>query len=146
MKKKYDFLRENVYNGTIKIMEVIMENLKFTENHEWVRVEGDIAYIGISDYAQNAMGDVVFVELPELESSSEKGESFATVESVKAVSDIYSPVSGEVVEINETLEDEPGLVNDSPYENGWICAIKLSDISELDQLMSNEDYTKFIEN
>lgn len=121
-----------------------MENLRFTKNHEWLRVEGNTAYVGISDYAQHAMGDVVFVELPELDASFSQDDNIATIESVKAVSDVFSPVSGKVVKVNEDLEDEPAAINESPYDKGWIFAIELDDPSQTDSLMSNSDYEEFI--
>ena len=121
-----------------------MENLKFTKNHEWVRVEDGKAYIGISDYAQHSMGDVVFVELPEVDAAFKQDDGIATIESVKAVSDVYSPLSGKVVEINESLEDDPALINSDPYGDGWIFAIELDDAGQLDSLMASADYEEFI--
>ncbi|AMP21382.1 glycine cleavage system protein H [endosymbiont 'TC1' of Trimyema compressum] len=121
-----------------------MENLKFTKNHEWVRVEGDKAVIGISDYAQHAMGDVVFVELPEVDASFKQDEGIATIESVKAVSDVYAPISGKVIEVNEKLEDEPALINEDAYGEGWVYAVEIENVSELDNLMSNSEYEEFI--
>lgn len=121
-----------------------MENLKFTKNHEWVRVDGGKAYVGISDYAQHSMGDVVFVELPEVDATFKQDDGIATIESVKAVSDVYSPLSGKVVEINEALEDDPALINSDPYGDGWIFAIELDDEGQLDSLMANADYEEFI--
>lgn len=121
-----------------------MGNLRFTKNHEWLRVDGNKAYVGISDYAQHAMGDVVFVELPELDASFKQDDNIATIESVKAVSDVYSPVSGKVVEVNEALEDEPATVNEDPYGKGWIFALELEDASQADSLMSESDYEEFI--
>ncbi|MBM7035193.1 glycine cleavage system protein GcvH [Vibrio ulleungensis] len=120
--------------------------LKFTESHEWVRDNGDgTVTIGISDHAQGLLGDVVFVDLPDVEDEVEAGESFSLVESVKAASDIYAPVTGEIVEINEELEDSPELINEEPYETGWIAKVKLSDASELDGLKTAEDYLNSIE-
>ncbi len=121
------------------------EDLKYTEEHEWVLVEEDIATIGITDFAQDALGDVVFVELPEEGAAVESGKSFGVVESVKAVSDIYAAVSGEVVEVNEELPDTPELVNTSPYEDGWMVKIKLSDTAELDDLLDADGYKSFVE-
>ena len=121
------------------------EELKYTEEHEWVLVEDDVATVGITDFAQDALGDVVFVELPEDGTTIEAGKSFGVVESVKAVSDIYAPVSGEIVEVNEELPDTPELVNTSPYEDGWMVKIKLSDPSELDDLMDADGYKAFVE-
>lgn len=117
------------------------KTLKFTASHEWVRDNGDGSVtIGISEHAQQMLGDVVFVELPEENSDVEAGESFSLVESVKAASDIYSPVSGTIIEINEELSDNPELINDEPYEGGWIAKIELSEPEQLDDLISAEDY------
>lgn len=121
------------------------ENLKYTKDHEYVRVEGNKAYVGITFHAQDQLGDVVFVELPEVDSEIKKGEVLATVESVKAVSDVYAPVSGIVVEVNDILTDSPETINNDPYGEGWLCAIELSDVSELDDLMSSDDYQKLVE-
>ena len=118
----------------------IPENAKYTKDHEWARIEGDIVAIGINDYAQDQLGEVVFVELPEIGDSFEKGDEFGTVESVKAVSEIYMPVSGEVIELNESLEDSPELVNTDPYEDGWIIKVKPADVSEMDKLMDRTAY------
>lgn len=115
--------------------------LKFTETHEWVLDNGDgTITMGISDQAQTQLGDVVFVDLPDVGDAAEAGEAFSLVESVKAASDLYAPVSGEIIEINEDLEDSPELINESPYSAGWIVKIKLSDAAELDELLSFEDY------
>jgi len=116
-------------------------NLKFTESHEWVLDNGDgTITMGISNQAQQLLGDVVFVDLPDVGDETEAGEAFSLVESVKAASDLYAPVTGEVIEINEELEDSPELVNESPYSAGWIVKIKLADAGELDNLLSSEDY------
>ncbi|MDV6250308.1 glycine cleavage system protein GcvH [Vibrio sp. EA2] len=124
-----------------------MDNtLKFAESHEWVRDNGDgTVTIGISEHAQEMLGDVVFVDLPDVEDEIEAGDSFSLVESVKAASDIYAPISGEVVEINEELEDSPELINEEPYEGGWIVKVKMSDPSELDNLKDAEEYLNSIE-
>ncbi|UTV29919.1 glycine cleavage system protein GcvH [Photobacterium atrarenae] len=123
-----------------------MENLKFAESHEWVRDNGDgTVTMGISDHAQGLLGDVVFVDLPEVGDSTEAGESFSLVESVKAASDIYAPVTGEIVEINEELEDSPELINEEPYEGGWIAKIKVEDVEELSKLIDGEKYLASIE-
>lgn len=119
----------------------IPEDLQYTNSHEWVRIEGDTATIGITDHAQDELGDVVFVELPEEGDTFDAGESFGTVESVKAVSDLYTPVGGEVVEVNSTLEDAPEKINDDPYGEGWI--VKLSTSEEAD-LLSPEEYEKVV--
>ena len=122
------------------------KTLKFTDSHEWVRDNGDgTATIGISEHAQEMLGEVVFVDLPDVEDEVEAGESFSLVESVKAASDIYSPITGEVVEINEELEDSPELINEEPYEGGWIVKVKLSDPYELDDLKDAEEYLSSIE-
>lgn len=121
------------------------EELKYTEEHEWVLIEDDIATVGITDFAQDALGDVVFVELPEEGASAEAGKSFGVVESVKAVSDIYAPITGEIVEVNEELPDTPEMVNSSPYEDGWMIKIKIADPAELDDLLDAEAYREFVE-
>jgi len=121
------------------------EDLKYTEEHEWVLVEDDTVTVGITDFAQDALGDVVFVELPEEDATVETGKSFGVVESVKAVSDIYAPVSGEVVEVNEELPDTPELVNSSPYEDGWMIKIRMSNPDELDDLLDADAYKAFVE-
>ncbi|MBA3390372.1 MAG: glycine cleavage system protein GcvH [Actinomycetota bacterium] len=120
----------------------VPENLQYTRSHEWVRVEDDVATIGITDHAQEELGDVVFVELPEAGATFEAGDSFGAVESVKAVSDLYAPVSGEVVEINSALEDAPEKINDDPYGEGWILKLRASDTGGL---LSASDYEKVIE-
>jgi len=124
-----------------------MENtLKFAESHEWVRDNGDgTITMGISNHAQGLLGDVVFVDLPDVGDSIEAGETFSLVESVKAASDIYAPVTGEIVEINEELEDSPELVNEEPYEGGWIAKIKISDVEELAKLTAGDKYLESIE-
>ncbi len=122
-----------------------MSDLKYTEDHEWVRVDGDVAVIGISDYAQGQLGDVVFVELPETGKQMAKGDEAAVIESVKAASEVYAPVSGEVVEVNEPLNDTPNLVNEAPTGNGWFLKIRLGDPSEIDGLMDEAAYQKFVE-
>ena len=120
----------------------VPEELQYTKSHEWVRTEGDTATIGITDHAQDELGDVVFVELPEVGTTFDAGDSFGTVESVKAVSDLYTPVGGEVVEVNETLNDQPEKINEDPYGEGWI--VKLSTSGEGD-LLSASDYEQFLE-
>ncbi len=121
------------------------EELKYTKEHEWVRIEGDIATIGITDYAQGELGDVVFVELPEVGTSVTRTESFGTIEAVKTVADLYAPVSGEVVEINPQIESDPDIINSDPYGEGWFLKIKMSDMSEADNLLSYGDYTPLTE-
>ncbi|WP_305404717.1 glycine cleavage system protein GcvH [Photobacterium leiognathi] len=120
--------------------------LKFTSSHEWVRDNGDgTVTVGISEHAQGLLGDVVFVDLPEIGDTTDAGDAFSLVESVKAASDIYAPITGEVVAINEDLEDSPELVNDEPYEGGWIATIKLSDSDELAELIDAKAYLASIE-
>ncbi len=121
-----------------------MSNTKYTEDHEYIRLDGDIATIGITDFAQSQLGDVVFVELPEVGASFEQGEDAAVVESVKAASEIYAPVSGEIVEVNTGLEDEPTGVNSDPMGNGWFMKIKLSKASEFDALMDEDAYKALV--
>jgi glycine cleavage system H protein len=116
---------------------------RYTKTHEWIRVEGDEAYVGISDYAQQQLSDVVFVEMPEVGDSFEKGEVFGVVESVKAASDVYLPVAGEILEINEELEDSPDLVNRDPYGDGWFVKFVIEDHEELDTLMDADAYQQF---
>ena len=123
-------------------MAKFTEGLYYSESHEYVRVEGEFAYIGITDYAQNALGNVVYVDLPEVDDEIEAGEDFGAVESVKAASDLTSPVSGVVVEINEALEDEPELINKDAFAN-WIMKVKLTDTTELDNLMDAKAYEAF---
>ena len=122
-----------------------MENpkeLKYTKEHEWIKVENDAATIGITDFAQEALTDIVFVELPEIGKKVEQLKTVATIESVKSVSDIYSPVSGEVIEVNEQLKEHPEIINNDPYGKGWLFKIKLADKNELNKLMSSEEYAK----
>jgi glycine cleavage system H protein len=121
-----------------------MTSVKYTKEHEWVRVEGDIGTIGITDYAQEQLGDVVFVEVPQVGRKVAKGEACAVVESVKAASDIFAPLSGEVVEANPALADAPGDVNAEPMGKGWFFKLKLADQSELDGLMGEADYGAFV--
>ncbi|MBD1571229.1 MULTISPECIES: glycine cleavage system protein GcvH [Aliivibrio] len=122
------------------------KDLKFTASHEWVRDNGDgTVTVGISDHAQGLLGDVVFVDLPDVDDEVTAGEGFSLVESVKAASDIYSPVTGVIVEINEELEDNPEQVNEEPYESGWIARIKLSDSSELESLIPSDTYLESLD-
>lgn len=116
----------------------------YTQEHEWIDVSGDVGTVGITDYAQGQLGDIVFVELPEEGATLEKGDEAAVVESVKAASDIYSPVSGEVVEVNDALNTEPALVNSDAEEDGWFFRLTLTDASELDDLMDEAAYKKFV--
>ena len=126
-------------------MSEVPEELRYTKEHEWIRVKGDLVVIGVTDYAQNALTDVVWVELPELGAVVGSMDSFASVESVKSVSEIYAPISGEVIEINEVLEDSPELINEDPYGKGWICKMSISDNSELASLLYATTYRGLIE-
>jgi glycine cleavage system H protein len=123
----------------------IPENLKYSNDHEWLRVEGDEAFIGITDFAQKELGDIVFVEVETVDEALEKEEVFGTIEAVKTVSDLLMPVEGTVVELNEKLEDEPELINKDPYNEGWIIKIKLADPSELDDMLDAAGYKALIE-
>ena len=125
-------------------MAKVLEGLYYSESHEYVRVEGDFGFIGITDYAQNALGNVVYVDMPEVDDEVSAGEEFGAVESVKAASDLMSPVTGVVVEVNEALDDQPELINQDAYEN-WIIKVKISDKSELDDLMDAKAYAAFCE-
>ena len=125
-------------------MAKVLEGLYYSESHEYVRVEGDFGYIGITDYAQNALGNVVYVDMPDVDDEVSAGEEFGAVESVKAASDLMSPVTGVVVEVNEALEDQPELINQDAYEN-WIIKVEISDKSELDSLMDAKAYAAFCE-
>ena len=122
----------------------IPKNLKYTNDHEWIKVDGEIATIGITDFAQGELGDIVYVEVDTLEETLDKEEVFGTVEAVKTVSDLFMPISGEILEFNESLETNPEKVNDNPYEDGWMIKIKISDASELEELLSPEDYENTI--
>lgn len=122
---------------------ILKDDIKYSDQHEWVGI-GDVVAVGVTDYAQDQLGDIVFVELPEVGDSFEKGDECATLESVKAVSEMYAPVSGEVVEVNEDLEDEPGLINEDSYSKGWIFKIKLSDPEELKTLMDKGAYIEML--
>lgn len=119
-------------------------NLKYTKDHEWIRVEGGFGWIGITDYAQSELGDVVFVELPAVGTKLQRGKSFGTIEAVKAVSDLYAPVGGEVVELNKKVQETPEVVNKEPYEGGWMLKVKIDDSSDLGSLMDAESYRKLI--
>ena len=119
----------------------VPEQLKYSEDHEWAKVDGSRVTIGITDFAQGELGDIVFVELPEVGDTIQFGDPFGSVESVKTVSELYAPVSGKVVEVNTALVDSPEKVNESPYEDGWMVVVELSDDSELDQLWTAEKYT-----
>ena len=120
------------------------DNLKYSNDHEWIRLESDEAYIGITDYAQGELGEIVFIDVDTVGESLKQGEVFGSIEAVKTVSDLMIPASGEVLELNAALEDHPELVNNSPYEEGWIIKVKLSNPAELDGLMSAAEYKTFI--
>lgn len=124
-------------------MTKVIEGLYYSESHEFVKVEGEFAYIGITDFAQSQLGNIVYVDFPEVDDDIEKDDDFGAIESVKAASDLLSPVSGTVVEVNEKLEDEPELLNVNPYDN-WIVKVKLTDEKELEDLMNAEAYKEFI--
>lgn len=119
-------------------------NLKYTKEHEWIRIEGDVAYVGITDYAQSELGEIVFVEVETVGETLKEGEVFGTVEAVKTVSDLYLPIDGEILEFNESLMDAPELVNDDPYNEGWMVKIAVSDATQLDNLLSAADYEALI--
>jgi len=119
--------------------------LRYSNDHEWVSRDGTTVRVGITDYAQDALGDVVFVQLPQVGSKVSAGDTFGEVESTKSVSDVYAPISGTIVAVNETLADNPGLLNDDPYGDGWLCTIEPSDVSELDSLLTAEGYRILVE-
>ena len=123
----------------------IPKELKYTKEHEWVSVDSDIATIGITDYAQGQLGDIVFVELPEVQSHVSQDDTFGVVEAVKTVADLFAPVSGNITEINTDLEESPDLINSDPYGAGWIIKVAIDDLEEYDNLMSSDDYNGFIE-
>ncbi|MFA5418089.1 MAG: glycine cleavage system protein GcvH [Bacteroidales bacterium] len=123
----------------------IPKNLLYTEDHEWLRVEGNEAFVGVTDFAQKELGDVVFVEVETLDETLDKADAFGTIEAVKTVSDMFMPVGGTVLELNELLEDEPETINKDPYGKGWIIKISISDASELDQLLDADAYKALIE-
>ena len=120
------------------------ENLKYTKEHEWVSIEGDVATIGITEFAQSELGDIVFVEIETEGENLDQNEVFGTIEAVKTVSDLFMPITGEIIAINADLEDAPESVNESPYENGWMVKIKASDLSQIDDLMDASAYKSFI--
>ncbi len=118
--------------------------LKYTKEHEWARIEGNIATIGITDYAQGELGDIVYLQLPEVGDTVAKDDSFGTIEAVKAVSDLYAPISGEVVAVNAVLQDTPETVNSNPYNEGWLIKIKINNLQEVDELLDSKDYEALI--
>ncbi|KXS50380.1 glycine cleavage system protein GcvH [Halanaerobium congolense] len=123
----------------------VKDDLYYSEDHEWIREEEDYLLIGITDFAQEELGDIVFVELPEVDEEFDKDDSFGVLESVKAVSDTFIPISGKVIEVNEDLIDNPELINNDPYGDGWLIKVEPADDSELDELLSAEEYAEFIE-
>ena len=123
---------------------MIPEGLKYTKEHEWVKVEGNVATIGITDHAQSELGDITFVELPDVGKDVKQSESVSTVESVKAASDIYAPVSGKISAVNDTLEDAPETINQSPYGEGWICKVDIANAAESDSLLDAAEYEAFL--
>ena len=124
-------------------MMKVLKDLYYTNDHEWVKIEGGEAYIGITDFAQHNLGDIVYVELPEIDDEFDKEEAFSAVESVKAASDVYLPLSGKVIAVNEALIDDPALLNSDPYEN-WIAKFEVNDRSQIDELMTSEEYEKLL--
>lgn len=122
----------------------IPKEVIYTKDHEWIKIEGDIAIVGITDYAQSELGDIVYVELPEIGVEVNQGDSFGTIEAVKAVSDLYMPLSGEVIEVNKSLNDAPEKINKDPYKEGWMIKIKISDLSEKGDLLDSNQYEDLI--
>ena len=120
------------------------QDLKYTKEHEWLKVDGETAIIGITEHAQSELGDIIFIEFPNIDQEIDKNEPFGTIEAVKTVADLFAPVSGKVIKINEALEDNPELVNSDPYVNGWIVKVSISDTSELKELMSADKYEELI--
>jgi glycine cleavage system H protein len=123
----------------------IPADLRYSKDHEWIRQDGDVVTIGITEYAQDSLGDVVFVDIPQLGSAVEAGESFTEIESTKSVSDIYAPLSGTISEVNDALDEQPELLNNDPYGDGWICSIEMSDPDELDALLDADGYRALTE-
>ncbi len=122
------------------------KDLKYNSEHLWVKVNGDNALIGVTDYAQDQLGDVIYVDVPEQDYELEQNESFGTIESAKSVSELYAPVSGHVIRVNESLKDEPELINDEPYDSGWLLEVKLNNENELNDLMGGDEYEKYLNN
>jgi glycine cleavage system H protein len=134
------------YNNILKQYAMnIPDNLKYTKDHEWVKIEGDTAIIGITDFAQHELGDIVFVEVDTAGESLDKEETFGTIEAVKTVSDLFMPLGGEVLEFNEELESSPDIINKDPYNEGWIIKIKIADVAEADDLLTAEAYKELID-
>ena len=122
----------------------IKENLKYTKDHEWVKLEGNVATVGVTDFAQSELGDIVYVEVDTIDETLDKDEVFGTVEAVKTVSDLFLPMSGKIIEFNESLSDSPESINDSPYDEGWIIKVEVSNPDEINQLLNNKDYSDLI--
>ena len=122
----------------------IKENLKYTKDHEWVKLEGNIATVGVTDFAQSELGDIVYVEVDTIDETLNKDEVFGTVEAVKTVSDLFLPMSGKIIEFNESLSDSPESINDSPYDDGWIIKVEVSNPDEINHLLNNNDYSDLI--
>ena len=122
----------------------IRDNLKYTKDHEWVSIEGNIATVGITDFAQSELGDIVYIEVETLDENLSKDEVFGTVEAVKTVSDLFLPLSGKIIELNEALDGNPELVNDSPYDEGWIIKVEISNMDEISQLLDSKSYSEII--
>ena len=122
----------------------IPNDIKYTDDHEWIKIDSNLAVIGITDFAQSELGDIIFVEFPNIGESVNQKDTIGTLEAVKTVADIYSPLSGEIIEINEQLESNPELINEDPYNNGWILKIKINDDNEINSLLSGDDYRKLI--
>ena len=122
----------------------VKENLKYTKDHEWVKLDGNIATVGITDFAQGELGDIVYVEVDTVDETLDKDEVFGTVEAVKTVSDLFLPMSGKIIEFNESLSDSPESINDSPYEKGWIIKVEVSNLEEINDLLNNDDYLDLI--
>jgi len=122
----------------------IPKDLRYTDEHEWARIDGDTVIVGITDYAQESLGDVVYIEMPEVGEELKKGEALGSIESVKAVSDVFCPMSGEIIEVNEELSDHPEYVNQSPYDKGWIIEMKISNLEETGELMDSVKYEEFV--
>jgi len=123
----------------------IRKDLKYTNSHEWIKIKKDIAIVGITDHAQSELTDIVFAELPNIGKKVQKGEELCVVESVKSVSEIYSPITGEIIKINKKLEESPEIINEDPYDEGWLVELSIKDIKEIDDLLSPEEYKKIIE-
>ncbi|MBI4428786.1 MAG: glycine cleavage system protein GcvH [Ignavibacteriales bacterium] len=123
---------------------IFPQNIKYTKDHEWIRVDGEFGWVGITDYAQSELGDIVFVELPKVGSTLDQGKSFGTIEAVKAVSDLYAPLNGEVVELNKEVQDSPEVVNKEPYERGWMLKIRIENPAQLGSLLDAEAYKKLV--